>query len=57
MDLATIIGLLGAFGIVMWAMVLGGDLGLFVNIPSFLIVIVGSTFTVLTKFHIKSFIM
>ena len=41
MDLATILGILGAFGIVLYSMVLGGDLMLFVNLPSALIVIHG----------------
>ncbi len=56
MDLATIIGLAGAFGIVIYAMILGGDLGLFVNVPSMLIVVVGSTFTVLIKFGLSQFL-
>ena len=56
MDLATIIGLVGAFGIVAYAMILGGDVGLFANAPSFLIVIVGSTFAVLIKFGLSQFL-
>ncbi len=42
MDLATLVGLLGAFGIVVAAMVTGGDVGTFVNVPSLLIVMGGS---------------
>ena len=56
MDLATLIGLIGAFAIVIYAMVLGGDVTLFVNVPSLLIVIVGSIFTVLMKFGLSQFI-
>ena len=56
MDLATLIGLIGAFGIVMYAMMLGGDISLFVSVPSLLIVIVGSTFTVLIKFGLSQFL-
>lgn len=56
MDLATILGILGAFGIVLYSMVLGGDLMLFVNLPSALIVIVGSIFTVLMKFGLGQFL-
>lgn len=52
MDLATLIGILGAFGIVAAAMVLGGSAGLFINIPSLLIVLLGSIFVVLMKFNI-----
>ena len=56
MDLATLIGLIGAFAIVFYAMFLGGDLGLFLNTPGLLIVLVGSTFTVLIKFGLNQFI-
>lgn len=49
MDLATLIGLLGAIGFVAMAMILGGDLGMFFNMPSVLIVFGGSIFVVLTK--------
>ena len=56
MDVATIIGLLGAFGIVAWAMILGGDISLFVNIPAMLIVFVGTIFTVLVKFGLSQFL-
>jgi chemotaxis protein MotA len=56
MDLATLIGLIGAFAIVIYAMVLGGDVTLFLNLPSALIVIVGSIFTVLIKFGLTQFI-
>ena len=40
MDLASLVGLVGAFGIVIFAMILGGDITMFVNVPSLLIVIV-----------------
>ena len=56
MDLATLVGILGAFGIVIAAMVLGGSAGLFVNIPSLLIVLGGSLFVVLMKFNLAQFI-
>ncbi|MEE4283356.1 MAG: flagellar motor protein PomA [Pseudomonadales bacterium] len=56
MDLATLIGLLGAFGIVMYAMLSGGDIGMFVNAPSLLIVLVGSLFVVLMKFNLAQFL-
>ena len=39
MDLATLIGLLGAVGIVGASIVLGGDPTMFVNVPSILIVV------------------
>jgi chemotaxis protein MotA len=51
-DLATLVGLVGAFGIVIYSMVLGGDISMFVNVPSILIVVVGSLFAVMMKFEL-----
>ena len=45
MDIATLVGLLGGFGIIIGAIATGGDVMLFVNVPSVLIV-VGGTFMV-----------
>lgn len=56
MDLATLIGLVGAFGIVVYSMLSGGSLDMFVNAPSLLIVMVGSLFVVLMKFSLGQFI-
>lgn len=56
MDLATLIGMLGAFGIVVFAMVLGGSLGMFVDVPSVLIVLVGSTLVCLMKYPLGQFL-
>ena len=56
MDLATLIGLLGAFGIVIYAMLSGGSVDMFVNVPSLLIVLVGSIFVVLMKFNLGQFL-
>jgi chemotaxis protein MotA len=55
-DIATLVGILGAFGIVIAAMVTGGDIGVFVNVPSLLIVIGGSLFVVLMKFPLGHFL-
>lgn len=55
MDLATIIGIVGAFGIVLVSMLLGGDLLVFVNVPSLLIVFVGSLMVVMMKFGLGQF--
>jgi chemotaxis protein MotA len=41
LDLATIIGLLAAFGLIVAAIILGGSPGSFINIPAILIVIGG----------------
>ena len=56
MDLATLIGLFGAFGIVVYSMMSGGSLMMFVNAPSLLIVLVGSLFVVLMKFTLGQFL-
>jgi chemotaxis protein MotA len=56
MDIATLIGLVGAFGIVIAAMVVGGDVGIFINLPSLLIVVLGSIMVVLMKFGLGQFL-
>ena len=56
MDLASLIGLIGGFAIVAMAMVLGGGIGLFLDMPSFLIVIVGTIFVALMKFTLGQFL-
>ncbi|MEE9343654.1 MAG: flagellar motor protein PomA [Gammaproteobacteria bacterium] len=56
MDLATLVGMLGAFGIILTAMLMGGSPLVFVNIPSILIVIGGTIFAVLIKFSIGQFL-
>lgn len=56
MDLATLIGLVGAFAIIFMAMMMSGSLSMFVDIPSVLIVIVGSLFVVLMKFSLAQFL-
>ena len=55
-DLATLIGLLGAFGIVIASMLMSGSLSMFVNVPSLLIVFVGTLFVVLMKFSLAQFL-
>jgi chemotaxis protein MotA len=55
-DIATLVGLLGGFGIVIAAMASGGDVGVFVNTPSMLIVLGGSIFVVLMKFTLGQFL-
>lgn len=56
MDLATLIGLIGGFSIVVFAMTLGGSLGMFADVPSVLIVLVGSTLVCLMKFNMGQFL-
>lgn len=56
MDIATLVGLIGSFGIVIAAMVLGGDVGVFVNPPSLLIVVGGMLFVVMMKYTLGQFL-
>ena len=55
MDLATLIGMLGAIGFVVMAMVMGGDIGMFINVPSVLIVFGGTLFVVLSQYSMGQF--
>jgi chemotaxis protein MotA len=54
-DLATIIGILGAFGFVIMAMVQGGDIAMFFSGPSILIVFCGSLCVVLSQYTFGQF--
>jgi chemotaxis protein MotA len=50
MDIGTIIGLVSGFGLIISAILLGGSLGAFVDIPSVLIVIGGAICATLIRF-------
>lgn len=56
MDLATLIGLIGAIAVVGAAIVLGGAPDAFVNIPSLIIVLFGSLLITLMKFSLSQFL-
>jgi len=55
MDLATLLGMVGAIGIVLAAILTGGSAMTFVNIPSILIVLGGTFMVVMVKFSLKQF--
>jgi chemotaxis protein MotA len=55
-DIATLVGLIGGFGIVIAAMVTGGDVGVFVNVPSLLIVIGGTILVAMMKFTLGQYL-
>jgi chemotaxis protein MotA len=55
-DIATLVGIIGAFAMVVMSMLLGGSIGIYINIPSVLIVFAGSTFVVLSKLTLEQFI-
>ena len=56
MDIATLIGLLGGFGIIIGAIATGGDVMLFVNVPSILIVVGGTFMVTLMEVSLKDFL-
>ncbi|NRA60670.1 MAG: flagellar motor protein PomA [Psychrobium sp.] len=56
MDIATLVGMLGAIGMILMAMMQGGDLAMFVDVPSILIVFCGSPFVVMMMYNLGQFI-
>lgn len=54
MDLATLIGVFGAVGCIIVAILMGGEMGMFVNGPSIMIVVAGSLAVVLMKFPLAT---
>jgi chemotaxis protein MotA len=53
MDVGTIFGLVAAFGLIVGAMAVGGGIGMFVNVPSILIVVLGTAAVLLVNFPMK----
>ena len=56
MDIATLVGMLGAIGFIVMAMVQGGSIDMFINVPSILIVFCGSIFVVLSQYSLSQFL-
>ena len=56
MDLATIVGLIGAMGLIVVTMLMSGSLAMFINVPSLVIVVGGSIFAVMAKFGLSQFL-
>ena len=54
-DLATVVGILGAIGLIAMAMIMAGDFGMFVDAQSVLIVFGGSIFIVLSNYNMGQF--
>jgi len=54
MDIGTIIGIISGFGLVLSAILVGGELIIFINIPSILIVFGGTVATTLIKFKLST---
>ncbi len=57
MDIATVLGLIGALAFIAMAMLLGGNFGMYVDLPSVLIVFGGSTFVVLMQYPMRQFFL
>lgn len=55
MDLATFIGLIGAFAIVLASILIGGSASTFINTPSLLIVLGGTSLVTMMKFSLSQF--
>lgn len=56
MDLATLIGLVSAFGIILASILLGGSAGTFVNVPSLMVVFGGTMAVTMMKFSLSKFL-
>jgi chemotaxis protein MotA len=57
MDLATIIGVVSGVGLIIGSILMGSGLGLFVNIPSMMIVAGGTIAATLVAYPLKEFLM
>jgi len=55
-DLATIVGLVGALALIVVSMLMSGELGMFVNGPSLVIVVGGTVFAVMAKYGLGQFL-
>ena len=56
MDLATLVGIAGALALIVVSMLLSGELGMFINIPSIVIVFGGTLFAVMAKYGLGQFL-
>ncbi|HEB57582.1 MAG TPA: flagellar motor protein PomA [Gammaproteobacteria bacterium] len=54
MDLATLLGVIGAVACIVTAILMGGEMGMFVNGPSIMIVVAGTFAVVLMKFPLSN---
>ena len=55
-DLATLIGIIGAFGFVIAAMLVGGTMDMYFDLTSIMIVVGGSAFVVMMKYNLRQFV-
>lgn len=57
MDLGSLIGIVLGFGVVIYGMLLGGPVSMYVDMPSIYITILGSLFIAMMKFNLSQFLM
>jgi len=55
-DLATLVGLLGAIALIVVSMLMSGSLAMFINVPSLVIVVGGTIFAVMAKYGLGQFL-
>ena len=56
MDLATLVGILGALALIVLSMIMSGELGMFVNVPSLVIVVGGTIFAIMAKYGLGQYL-
>ena len=56
MDIATIVGIISAFGLVLIAILMGGGLTLFINVPALLVVVGGTLGATMINYPLKEVI-
>lgn len=56
MDLATLVGIVGALGLIVVAMMMAGEFSMFIDAPSLVIVVGGSFFAAMAKFGLGQFL-
>ncbi|MFT4609295.1 MAG: chemotaxis protein MotA, partial [Cellvibrionaceae bacterium] len=56
MDLASLIGILGAVALILVTMMLSGDITMFVNLPSFVIVFGGTFCAVMAQYNLSQYL-
>lgn len=57
MDLGSLIGIVLGFGVVVYGMLLGGPMSMYVDMPSVYITVLGSIFIAMMKFNLGQFLM
>ena len=56
MDLATLVGIFGALALIVISMLMSGELGMFINIPSIVIVVGSTIFSVMAKYGLGQYL-